>query len=281
MSIEINSISKQYGKNHALQDVTLTFEERRIYGLLGRNGAGKSTLLNILSNRIFADTGAVRVDGLNARENDEAQRKIFIMSEQKYYPAKMRVEQLFTWTKSFYPEFDRGYALNTANLFGLDTGKAVRSLSTGYGTILKLIIALSANTPYVFLDEPVLGLDANHRVLFYEVLRERYRKNPCTIVLSTHLIEEAADLLDDVIIIKDGRILCSESKEALLARGYTVSGRAEDVDRFTSGKKVVGVDVMGTRKQAYVIDATRPEATEGLEITAPDLQKLVVQLTMN
>lgn len=90
-AIEVKSVTKAYGEVTALRDVTVSFGENRIYGLLGRNGAGKSTLLKIIANRIFPDQGEVTVDGLPARENDGAQAKLYLMSEENLYPETMRV----------------------------------------------------------------------------------------------------------------------------------------------------------------------------------------------
>ena len=91
MAIQLQNISKSFGQVQALKGASAVFEENRIYGLLGRNGAGKSTLLNILTNRLHPDGGAVLVDGADGLENDQAQAKIFLMSEATLHPDSMRV----------------------------------------------------------------------------------------------------------------------------------------------------------------------------------------------
>lgn len=275
----IQGLSKSFGDVRALDNVSLTLSENRIYGLLGRNGAGKSTLLNILSGRLFADAGTVTIDGLPAQENDAAQGLLYLMSEKNCYPEGMRVREVLHWAQRFYPAFDRGRAERLADLFALNIGKKVRALSTGYASIFKIIIALCANTPYVLLDEPVLGLDANHRELFYRVLIEQYAEHPQTILISTHLIEEVKNVVEHVIIVKDGRILRDESVESLLAAGYTLTGAASAVDAFTAGKRLVGVDALGGLKTAYVLGERPDSLPEGLEMTQLDLQKLFIQLT--
>ena len=173
MSIVINQVSKNFGPVQALQNVSLTLEEGKIYGLLGRNGAGKSTLLNILTDRIFPSGGSVTLDGEPVHNNDRALSKMYLMSEPSCYPDSMKVKDAFRWTKQFYPDFDTDFAWNLADAFELNVGAKVSKLSTGYTSIFKLIVALSVNTPYVLLDEPVLGLDANHRDLFYKTLLAR------------------------------------------------------------------------------------------------------------
>ncbi len=281
MSIEIRNISKHYGNTCALDQVNITLEENKIYGLLGRNGAGKTTLLNIITNRIFPDHGGeILLDGMSSRENDIALQKIYLMSEKNYYPEKMKIKNIFQWTGNFYPAFDMEYAMNLAEQFELNTNKNVKTLSTGFTSIFKVIIALSVNTPYVLLDEPVLGLDANNRDLFYKLLIDKYSRNPFTIVISTHLIEEVSNVIENVLIIKKGKIIKNETRDELLAKGYTVSGSASLLDQYVEGRNVIGIDTLGGLKSAYILgELDRSQLPEGLEITRLDLQKLFVQLT--
>lgn len=278
--IEVKNIIKNYGKTCALDDVSLTFERNKIYGLLGRNGAGKTTLLNVITNRIFADAGEVYVDGLPAKENDEAQQNIYLMSEKTLYPEKMKIRDTFYWSKEFYPNFDMEYAMELSEKFELNINKPVKTLSTGYTSIFKVVNALSVNTPYVLLDEPVLGLDANHRNMFYQLLLKKYSDNPSTVVISTHLIEEVSNVIEEIIIIKSGKIFKNETREELLSKGYTVSGKSTQIDSFVLDKDVIGMDSLGGLKTAYILGKLdRSSIPEGIEVTSLDLQKLFIQLT--
>ncbi|MBU4438173.1 MAG: ABC transporter ATP-binding protein [Acetobacterium sp.] len=278
--IQINNVTKTFGGTIALNQVTLNFEPHKIYGLLGRNGAGKSTLLNIITNRLFADDGEVTIDGLTSIENDPAQNKVYLMSEKNLYSSSMTCLEAFKWSQVFYPNFDMDYALDVAKQFGLDPKKKIRSLSTGYASIFKIVIALSVNTPYVLFDEPVLGLDANHREMFYKLLIEKYSDNTFTAIISTHLIEEISSLLENVMIIKNGEILVNESCETLLSKGYSVAGTAKQVDDFIQDKEVIGIDTLGGLKTATIIgNLDKHKLPKGLEITSLDLQKLFIKLT--
>ena len=280
--IEIKEVSKGYKDTKALDHVSVQFEDGKIYALLGRNGAGKSTMLNIISNRIFPDQGEVLVDGKPARENDQVQQNMYLMSEQTLYPAGMKIQQAFQWSKEFYPKFDMEYAMELAGMFGLNTKKKVRTLSTGYKSIFKLVLALSVNVPYLFLDEPVLGLDANHREMFYRILVEKYIEEPFTIVISTHLIEEVASVIEHVVILKDGKIVKNCATEELLAGGYRISGKKEMVDIWSQGEDVIGTEMLGTMKTAYVIGSSKEKwkkAPEELEVAKLDLQKMFIQMT--
>jgi ABC-2 type transport system ATP-binding protein len=277
--IEIKNLTKHYGSTCALDNVSLTFKENKIYGLLGRNGAGKTTLLNTVTNRIFADSGEVLVDGDIAKENDSALGKLYLMSEKTYYTERMKIKDVYKWTKKFYPDFDEAYAREIAKQFELNVNKSIKSLSTGYKSIFKLTVALAVNTPYVFFDEPVLGLDANNRDLFYKMLLKKYSENPCTIVFSTHLIEEVSGVIEEIIIIKHGTVIRNESCEELLSKGYTVTGAISAVDSYIAGKNVIGEDVIGGLKTAYILGTAPKDEASNLAITGLDLQKLFIKLT--
>ncbi len=129
-----------------------------------------------------------------------------------------------------------------------------------------------------FIDEPVLGLDANHRELFYWVLLEKYAEHPFTAVISTHLIDELAGLVENVILLRRGQVLYNGSREELLDQGYTVSGKAADVDRYKEGRPLIGEERLGGLKAAYFWGEPAP-APEGLEVSPLDLQKLFIRLT--
>lgn len=276
--IELCDVTMRFGQTTALSGVSLTLESGKIYGLLGRNGAGKSTLLGCINNRLWPQQGSVTIDGCGVRENDRILTRVYAMGEKSYYPEGTTVRQLFSWTKDFYPGFDMEYAYMLAGQFELDVKKKLKSLSTGYLTIAKLICALSTAAPYLLLDEPVLGLDANHRDLFYRTLLKNYADNPRTIVISTHLIEEVAHLLEHVVILKRGRVLLSRPADELRSMAVEVSGKAECVDEWSRGREVLSEETLGGQKTVCVV-AENLDLAQGLSASPVDLQKLFIRLT--
>lgn len=282
--IDVKNITKKFGSTIALDNISLSIEKNKIYGLLGRNGAGKTTLLNLMTNKFFPTQGDITVDGETVFENDSVLSRIYYMSEQNLYPEGMKVKDAFRWSKEFYPLFDMEYASLLSGKFALNTNKRVKELSTGYGSIFKIIIALSSNAEIILLDEPVLGLDANYRDMFYKELIANYSQNPKTIIISTHLIEEVADVIEDVIIIKEGKVIMKDSVEKILSSGYTVSGPSEKVDKYASDKNIIGSDALGRFKSVYILGhipgKDDPEiSTLDLEISKLNLQKLFINLT--
>lgn len=282
--IEVRNLKKKYGDNLVLDNIDITFDENKIYGLLGRNGAGKTTLLNIMTNRIFQDDGTVEVDGENIRENDSALEKIYFMTERNLFPEVYKVKDIFKWTSEFYPKFNMEYALELSKKFNLDISKKIKSLSTGYSSIAKIITAMSSQAEVVIYDEPILGLDANHRELFYKELMKDYIENPKTIILSTHIIEEVSSLLENVVILNDKKVISTEEAEELLNKVYTVSGLSQNVDKYIEAKEIVNIETLTNFKSATIlgeinsIDRIIAESL-GLEFSKVELQKLFIYLT--
>jgi ABC-2 type transport system ATP-binding protein len=282
--IEIKNVSKNFGKTDALKNVSLTFSPDKIYGLLGRNGAGKTTLINIINNKIFTTSGEVLVDGETAVENDHAQSKIFCMTEKNVHPGDMRVKEGFRWTREFYPGFDMEYAYTLAQKFKLDTDMKVKALSTGYSSIFKLVLTLASGAAVIIFDEPVLGLDANHRELFYRELISYYSEHPKTVVISTHLIDEVAQVLEEVVILKNGEVILAQPIELVLQLAYTISGGSASVEKYAQGKNVIREESIGNFKSATIFQKRNSADKElvrelGLEITPARFQELFVSLT--
>lgn len=277
MAIELKGVTKRFGDVTALDNISLCFEENCIYGLLGNNGAGKTTLLNILTNRLYPDSGEVLVNGKHTDGDDGVLGLMFMIGEQNLYPDDMRVGRALEVAAAFYPNFDAEYAAGLAKSFGLGMRKKITALSTGYASIFRLIIALSVNAPYLLLDEPVLGLDAQHRDMFYRALIEKYAKSPCTVVISTHLIQEAAPLIERAVIIREGRLLCDKPVDELLGGVYNVSGPALKVDEYIAGKSVLSQKTIGGLKTAC-IEGNPEELPNGLELSRVELQDYFINL---
>ena len=282
--IKISNITKNFGDICALNNVSLTLNENKIYGLLGRNGAGKTTLLNIMTNRLFATSETITIDGENVIENDNALEKIYLMVEKDLYPESFKVKEIFKWKAEFYKNFNMEYALNLSKKFGININKKFKELSTGYTSICKIIITLASGAEVLLFDEPILGLDAGHRELFYKELMENYIENPKTIVLSTHIIEEVAGFLENVIIMKDNKIIEDKEVEELLNESYTIAGLDENVDVYINKKRCINIETMGSFKAATIIgeitdeDRTYQKELE-LKVSKVELQKLFVYLT--
>ncbi len=276
--ITVNNVTKRYGKTIALKDVSATFEPGKIYGLLGRNGAGKSTLLKIMTNRAFANDGNIFVNGENCTENSKLRENIAFMTEQHFY-GTLKVSKIIKSTADLNPKFDSEKAYRYCEMFTLNTKKKFQALSTGYKNIFKLIVTLCHDLPYLVFDEPVVGLDAYHRELFYKLMLECYEDGTRTIILATHLIEEVQSLIEDVIIIDDGEVLLADSVENILSGGFSVAGTPAAVDEYIKHKNVVDTEEISGMKIAYLVEKNSNDVPQELTLAPLSLQKIFVKLT--
>jgi ABC-2 type transport system ATP-binding protein len=276
MKLSCHNLTRKFGDTTALNGVNLCLDEPKIYGLLGRNGAGKTTLLRLITNYIQPTEGTITLDEQNVWENEKAQHQIFLITESSFFE-DLTGQRLADIMEQIYPSFDKEQFLSYAKRFELNLKKKYQTLSTGYKSVLRAMAALSVHTPFLFLDEPTLGMDAFHRELFYKLLIESYSKSPSCILLSTHLISEVEGLLENVIILDHGKVLIDESSEQLLAQGYCVSGRISDVDDYCSGKNVIGSSVVGGLKTTAIL-GERNNVPDTLDVTGLSLQQLFVQL---
>ena len=278
--LKISHLSKKFGRRVILDDVSFTLEPAKIYGLLGQNGAGKSTLLNLISNRIFPTSGSIKL-GDQEVNTDQTLDKIFLIGEDNLYYKQVKINQMFDLADGAYGNFDYQNAEQMLKQFELDGNQKFAKLSTGQKTAAKISLALNVDADYIFLDEPVLGLDANHREIFYQELIKSYQKRPRTIVLSTHLIDEIQQLVEHVILIDRHRVLEDADVQDLLDRAYDISGPAKLVDQYTEGLNVLSTTDLGNIRTAHVFDQLPEDRIlpDQVQIGHYDLQHLFIYLT--
>ena len=281
--VEVDGLTKHYGSVHAVEDVTFSLEENRIYGLLGRNGAGKTTLMSLLTAQEFATRGTVRVFGESPVENAGVLEQTAFIKESQKYPEDFRVKHVFTSAPWFFANWDADLAAQLADEFRLPMNRRIKKLSRGQLSAVGVIAGLASRAPLTFFDEPYLGLDAVARQVFYDRLLSDFAEHPRTIILSTHLIDEVSNLLEHVLVIDEGRILIDSDADTLRGSATTVTGTAKAVDAFTKNRDVLHREGLGGLASATVgsLDAAgrRAAADAGLELSPVSLQQLVVRTT--
>ena len=236
MTISVTGLTRRYRDQLALDDVTVDFDGPSITGLLGRNGAGKSTLMRIIANQEFASKGSVRVFGANPVENDAILRRMVFVREDQVFP-DFKVRHALAAASWFYPNWNGELAAALLNDFDLPPNRAIKKLSRGMRSALGIVVGLAAQAEITLFDEPYAGLDAVARRLFYDRLLASYAANPSTVVLSTHLIDEVADLLERVVMIDHGRIVLDATADEVRGSATTVSGPTAAVEEFIAGRR--------------------------------------------
>jgi ABC-2 type transport system ATP-binding protein len=283
--IEIRNVTKRYKDTTALDDVSMKIDGGKIYGLLGRNGAGKTTLMSVLTAQGFQTSGEIRIFGEHPYENDRVLSRICFIRESQKYPDDFTAEQAFASAALFFRNWDKAFAQRLAQDFQLPLKRRIKKLSRGQLSAVGVIIGLASRAELTFFDEPYLGLDAVARQIFYDRLVEDYSEHQRTIILSSHLIDEVANLLEHVIVIDKGRIMIDDDAEAIRGSAFTVVGTGTRVAAFTAGREILHRESLASLAsvtvQGRLSVAERTEAGElGLEVAPVSLQQLIVRRTM-
>jgi ABC-2 type transport system ATP-binding protein len=283
--IEATGLTRHYGKVRAVEDVSFRVEENSICGLLGRNGAGKTTVMRLITGQEFTTDGSVEVFGENPVENASVLSRVCFVRESQVYPDSFRGKHVLKAASHLFPHWDADYADRLVSEFRVPLGRRMKKMSRGQRSAVGVIVGLAARAELTLLDEPYAGLDAVARELFYDHLLADYSANPRTIILSTHLIDEASRLLDHVVVVDGGRVLIDADADAMRGSVVTLVGGHAAVERFAAGKEALGWDSIGGISSvtlAGLSDAERAEAlAAGLELAPVSLQQLIVSRTRN
>lgn len=279
-AIAVSDLTRRYGDCLALDGVTMDVADGSITGLLGRNGAGKTTLLRIITAQEFASAGSVRVLGADPVENGPILRRMVCIRGDQTYP-DIPIRQALRVAAWFYPEWDEALARTLVAEFDLPLRRRMRHLSQGMRSAVGIIIGLAARADVTLFDEPTAGLDAVARQLFYDRLLAAYAGRPRTVLLSTHLIDEVAGLLERVVVLHRGRVALQAATDALRGSAVRVSGPAAAVEAFSTGRQTGDTRRVGAQATVVVAgplddsDLARVRAHH-LEVAPLSLQQLVV-----
>lgn len=284
MSLKCENIVKTYHEKDVLKNICLEIEQGKIYGLIGRNGAGKTTLLSVMTAQNPATGGRVTYNGMPVWENQKALDHLCFSREISTAPSfgvsAMKVKEYLRTASIFYPNWDTQMAQQLIKLFHLDVKKRIAALSKGMLSMVTIIVAMASKADITMMDEPVAGLDVVAREQFYRLLLEEYANTGRTFVISTHIMEEAANVFEEVIIIKDGTVIQKENTQELLERSRHISGSAQEVDALCKGLTVYRETKMGRRKEVTVVMEKGQELAGGYDVTIQpvSLQELFLAL---
>src|SRR6516162_89735 len=214
--VEIHRVTRRFGAKTALDDVSLTVPRGGVFGLIGGNGAGKTTLIKHILGMLRAQTGSVRVFGLDPVQNPVGTLgRIGYLSEDRDLPNWMRVGELMRYTQAFFPNWDEKFAEELRQAFDLDAHARVKTLSRGQRARAGLIVALAHRPDLLVLDEPSSGLDPVVRRDILGAIIRTIAEEGRTVVFSSHLLDEVERVADRVAIIHQGRILLTATMDEI------------------------------------------------------------------
>ena len=217
--LQIERLSKSFGRHRVLHDLDLTIESGRVHGLLGLNGEGKTTLARILMGVIPADAGSVLFKGREISFLDSGYKREFgYVPEDPFFFQGMTVRELLGFNARFYPRWDGKRAAADLERFGLDPASRVRTLSRGMKLKLELAVALAAAPEFLVLDDPTSGLDVPTRQEFLRDIIRELVDSGTTILFATHLVHELERIVERLLVLHGGRLVLDEDFEKVKAR---------------------------------------------------------------
>ena len=218
--LECKDLTKRYGNKTALDQISFSLMPGKIIGLLGPNGSGKTTLIKLLNGLLVPTEGHIFIDGLTP--GVETKKFVSYLPERTYLNSWMRVCDIIDYFQDFYEDFDKARAYDMLKRLNINPSDRLRTMSKGTKEKVQLILVMSRRARLYCLDEPIAGVDPAAMDYILSTIIQNYDEN-ATIIISTHLISDVENILDDVVFIQNGHIRMVDSVENI---------------RFNQGKSV-------------------------------------------
>ncbi len=273
--VEARFLVKRYGDFTALDGVDLSIPSGSISGLIGPNGAGKTTTMKALIGLCDVE-GELEVAGRDPRSaRHKLMEEVCFIADVGILPKWLKVAQVLEFVSAVHPKFVRERAEKFLSTTEIPSNKRIKDLSKGMVTQLHLAIVMAIDVRLLVLDEPTLGLDIIYRKEFYDRLLNEYYDGDCTIIISTHQVEEIETLLSHLVFIKNGRITLDSSMNNLADRYFEV---VVDPDKLTAADTLEPIytrELLG--KKTYMFEDVPLQQLEPLgEVLTPTVADLFV-----
>ncbi|MFJ7735073.1 ABC transporter ATP-binding protein [Lysinibacillus sp. NPDC097287] len=279
MIIEARNVSKSFKHKQALENVTFKIEGPKIIGFLGHNGAGKTTFLNLLAGLTSTTGGEICVNGENVFNASHVLSNICFVAESGNFQDEMTISQSLKANSFFYPKWDDDLARELLQVFAVNPKDKVKSLSKGMVSALGIITGFASNTAITIFDEPYIGLDVAGRNTFYNLLIEQQTENPRLFILSTHLIDEASELFEEILILHEGKLLLQKDSDKWRQHVVAVKGLPHDVEQAINGLEMIYKQSFMNEMTAIVYANGKTIASENITLGSVSLQDMLVYLS--
>lgn len=283
--VQCNNLTKAYRSKWAVNELSFTIEENTITGLIGRNGAGKTTLLKLIAGFYLPTSGEITVFHERPFNNLKVSQNLIFIDDNMTMPPSLNLIETLYSAASFYPNWDMQLAKGLFQYFSLDPDQQHSKLSKGMKSTFNMIIGLASRCPLTIFDEPTTGMDAAVRKDFYRALLKDYLAHPRTIILSSHLLNEIEDLLEDVLVIKNGEKCLHLSMDELREYAVAFTGKENLINEWTKGRTILYKSTIGVDSSYVVVENQFDENTldqasfAGLQVTNVAPEDLCVYVT--
>lgn len=218
--LEMKNVTKRYGKKVVLDDVSIQFQKGAITCLLGLNGVGKSTTMKAIMKLIPINQGEILIDQTPITSHNINQ--LAYVPDIPIHDLGWTIPQNLKFAQVFYDGFDIEKAWRMIKFFNVPTDKKLKELSKGNLARFNIIIGLCQNTPYLLLDEPFSGIDVFTRQSFINLLKSEFLEKDQTVILTTHEIDEVQDVADYIVLLEEGKVFATFSKDEAEKEGLTI-----------------------------------------------------------
>ena len=278
MLVEARNVTVRFGSKRAVDDVSFTIPKGRIVGLLGHNGAGKTTLMKAMVG-LTPPEGTLQVLGLNPqKQRVQLLQSACYIPDVAILPRWARVQDLVTLMNGLHPRFSAERARALLARTSVKLGDKVKTLSKGMVVQAHLALVAAIDAKLMILDEPTLGLDVLSRKAFYEMLIDEWCDGERSVLISTHQVEEIENLLSDVLMLNEGKLVLSISLEDMDRRFVALSHDAAVAEQMAAAHPLLKYRVQGG--SASLFDGEPPEHLRALgKRVRPSLVDLFVALT--
>lgn len=237
--IQCENLTKKYGKTNALDNLSCSIEENKIIGLIGRNGAGKTTLLKTIAGLLKPTSGTLSVFGLQPFGSLTVAANLIFIDDNMVFPMGFNLGEILKAVSAFYENWDMSFAQSLCEYFCIDLKKRHFNLSKGQKSTFNSIIGIASRCPITLYDEPTTGMDSAVRKDFYRALLKDYIEHPRTIILSSHLLGEIDDILEDILLIKEGQLCLHIAADELKEYAIGLRGNENIITEHTKDIQVL------------------------------------------
>lgn len=218
--LELQNVTKRYGKKTVLDDVSIQFKKGEITCLLGLNGVGKSTTMKAIMKLIPISKGSILVDGEPVTQNNI--NKIAYIPDIPIHDLGWTIPQNLSFAQVFYKNFNVEKAERMLKFFKVPTDKKLKELSKGNLARFNIIVGMCQDAPYLLLDEPFSGIDVFTRQSFINLLKSEFLEEGQTVIITTHEIDEIQDIADHIVLLEEGKVFATFSKEEAQNEGLSI-----------------------------------------------------------